>query len=180
MGELSDSARDIELQFEAEERAYELLKWVPYSLPSEFDEELALAGYYTRLQRQRSDEAIKAFEKDHPHESSTELAAFRELERMKVLGQNDFYSPLKTDCGYYAKRLKAANATATRTAEVARIAPVTDGAGDGPPVADAEQSRRAGRRFRRERQRSTGLLGSGGTESGSGEDVQGGSAAGGN
>ena len=59
-----------------ERRAFELLQWVPYGLPADFDDGLAQAGYYSKIQRQRSDEALDAFDAAHPYETSPELAAF--------------------------------------------------------------------------------------------------------
>ena len=52
-----------------ERRAYELLQWVPYGLPAEFDDELAQAGYYSKIQRQRSDAALDAFDAAHPYQT---------------------------------------------------------------------------------------------------------------
>ena len=88
-----------------EQRAHDLLRWVEYSLPSDFDDELAAAGHYTRLQRQRSDKALDAWEPDHDRETGDELAAFRELERLGVYSQQDFYSPTKAKDGFYTDRL---------------------------------------------------------------------------
>lgn len=89
-----------------EEQAFSLLQWVPYSLAAEFDEDLAAQGYYTKLQRQRSDQALKAFDKEHQYECSNELSAFRELERLGVFSQSDFFSPSQAKNGFYTKRLK--------------------------------------------------------------------------
>ena len=94
------------LDLDAQRRAYELLQWVPYSLPTEFNEDLAADGYYTRLQRQRSNAALDAFDKQHPAERSTELEAFHELKRLGIYTNADFFSPSKAKDGYYAKRLK--------------------------------------------------------------------------
>ena len=94
------------LDLDAERRAFALLQWVPYSLPNEFDEELAAEQHYTRLQRQRSNAALDAFDKQHPAERSTELQAFYELERLGVYTQNDFFSPTKAKHGYYATKLR--------------------------------------------------------------------------
>ena len=76
-----------------ERRAYELLQWVPYGLPAEFDDGLAQAGYYSKIQRQRSDEALDAFDAAHPYETSPELAAFRELERLRIHPAHTLSSP---------------------------------------------------------------------------------------
>lgn len=91
---------------DAERRAYELLRLVPYSLPAAFDEQLAEQGLYTKWQKKRSDNALDAWDKEHPYERSEELSAFLELERLGIYTQADFFSPLKAKNGYYAKRLK--------------------------------------------------------------------------
>ena len=92
--------------FDAERRAYELLQWVPYSLPTEFNEDLAADGYYTRLQRQRSNAALDAWDKQHPCEHSDELAAFQYLEWLGIYTQHDLFSPTKAKDGYYTRRLR--------------------------------------------------------------------------
>jgi len=89
-----------------ERRAYELLQWVPYGLPAKFDDELAQAGYYSKTQRQRSDEALDAFDAAHPYQTSDELAAFRELERLRIYSKQTLYSPAKAKDGHYTRRLK--------------------------------------------------------------------------
>jgi hypothetical protein len=91
---------------DAERRAFDLLQWVPFSLPVPFDPELAEQGHYTALQKARSDAALDAWDKAHPHETSTELAAFHELERLGIYSQAVFYSPAKAKDGYYTRRLR--------------------------------------------------------------------------
>ena len=95
---------------DAERRAWFLLQWVPYSLPSEFDEELAATGHYTRLQKQRSDLALDEFDAS-----------------------------------------RTANAGGVKAAQRARETPDPDRTGIGSPLADAQQSRRAFNRSRRQR-----------------------------
>jgi hypothetical protein len=91
---------------DAERRAFALLQWVPYSLPTQFDHELAAEQHYTHLQRQRSEAALNAWDKEHPPERSTELEAFHELERLGIYTKADLFSPTKAKDGYYARRLK--------------------------------------------------------------------------
>lgn len=86
----------------AEERAYELLKWQALLPVAEFDE----AFPYAQLQKQRSDKALDQWDKEHPYASSPELTAFRELERMGHYTQNDYYSPSKAADGFYTAQLK--------------------------------------------------------------------------
>ena len=47
---------------EKESRAFEMLRWNPYSLPAEFDWELAGLGFYSRMQKERSDKALDALD----------------------------------------------------------------------------------------------------------------------
>lgn len=89
-----------------EQRAFDLLQWVPYSLPGFFDDDLAVVGLYTDIQAQRSDAALKAWDDDHPFVSSSELMAFKELERLGVYSDSDFYSPSKAKDGRYTSQLK--------------------------------------------------------------------------
>ena len=89
-----------------EERAYALLQWNPYSLPNEFDWELAALGHYSRLQTERSNKALDEFDSINERDASDELAAFRELERLGVYTQDDFFSPTKATQGFYAKALR--------------------------------------------------------------------------
>ncbi len=91
---------------ESEERAFDLLQWVPYSLPAEYDDDLAVLGYYSKTQKERSDLALNAWDKEHPVKSGEELAAFRELERLGVYTNADFYSPSKAKDEHYSRRIK--------------------------------------------------------------------------
>ena len=114
------------VDFDKEKRAYEMLKFVPYSFPAEFDWELAALGVYSKAQKERSDKAIEEFEKEHPYESSPELKAFRELERLGVYTQNDFYSPKKAANEFYTKRLRKYERNRRRDSERRSITPVTN------------------------------------------------------
>ena len=89
-----------------EERAYALLQWNPYSLPNEFDWELAALGHYSKLQTERSNKALDEFDSINERDASDELAAFRELERLGVYTQDDFFSPTKATQGFYARALR--------------------------------------------------------------------------
>ena len=82
-----------------EKRAYALLQWGSPAPLAEFDEALAAEGFYSRIQKQRSDAALDAWEKANPYETNSELAAFRELESIGALTQDDFYSPAKANRG---------------------------------------------------------------------------------
>jgi len=89
-----------------EERAFDLLQWNPYSLPTEYNDELALLGYYSKTQAERSNAALDAWDEQHPYKCSDELAAFRELERLGVYTPVDYFSPSKAKDGHYTQRLK--------------------------------------------------------------------------
>ena len=89
-----------------EERSFDLLQWIPYCLPAEYDDDLALIGYYSKTQAERSNHALDAWEKEHPFKASDELTAFRELERLGVYTDADFYSPSKAKDGHYTNRIK--------------------------------------------------------------------------
>ena len=54
-----------------------------------------------KTQTERSDRALDAWEEEHPFKSSDELTAFRELERLGVYTDADFYSPSKAKNGHY-------------------------------------------------------------------------------
>ena len=91
---------------DAEERAFDLLQWNPYSLPAEYNDEQALLGLYSKLQKERSDRELDAWDEQHPYKCSDELAAFRELERLGVYTPADYFSPSKAKNGHYTERLK--------------------------------------------------------------------------
>jgi len=85
----------MDLRIDKEERAYLLLQWASRAPLAPFDEGLAESGFYTSVQRQRSDLALDAWDKEHPYEQGQELKAFLELERKGVYTQSDFFSPDK-------------------------------------------------------------------------------------
>ena len=97
---------DSDIDLDKERRAYEMLRWVPYSFPADFSMELALLGTYSKAQKERSDIALDEFDKQHPYESSPELSAFRKLEDLGRFSQKDYYSPHKAKEGYYTRELE--------------------------------------------------------------------------
>ena len=101
---------------EKEQRAFNLLQWNPYSLPTDFNWELAALGHYTKLQTERSDKALDEFDSINERQASEELAAFHELERLGVYTQADYFSPTKAKEGFYARRLKEHTTYTARTA----------------------------------------------------------------
>lgn len=91
--------------FDQELRCFQLLQWVPYGLAADFDWELAERGHYSRMQRERSDTALGAFEAETNDKHRSELDCFRELESLKVLTQEDLFSPLKAKDQFYSALL---------------------------------------------------------------------------
>jgi hypothetical protein len=89
-----------------ERRAYEMLRWVPYTLPTEFDPALAMAGYYTQLQDHRSNKALEEFERNLPDDTSPELHAYQILQAIGHLKEHDYYSPARAKRGDYTAALK--------------------------------------------------------------------------
>lgn len=134
----------------AEERAFDLLQWVPYSLPSEYDEDDAMGGKYSAMQRQRSDAALDAWDSRYPFESSEELTSFRELRRLGVYTDDDYFSPSLASDAFYRKTLKqhAATSASVNGPSSARgnIDPVRKGTGlDAPNAKQGFRSRRSRR-----------------------------------
>ena len=135
-----------------EHRAYDLLQWAPYSLPGFFDDDLAVVGYYTEIQTQKSDAALKAWDDEHPFVSSSELMAFKELERQGVYSESDFYSPLKAKDGAYSEQLKRRAAPRViDSSSSPRRESDSGGEGTGLDAFDAKQVLRARRPRRRTR-----------------------------
>lgn len=134
-----------------EQRAYDLLQWVPYSLPGFFDDDLAVIGYYTEIQTQKSDAALKAWDDDHPFVSSSELTAFKELERIGVYSNSDFFSPSKAkDCAY-SEQLKTCAPRVINSSSPPRRESNPSGEGTGLDASHEKQSFRARRPRRRTR-----------------------------
>ena len=134
----------------AEERVFDLLQWVPYSLPSEYDEEKAMCGKYSAMQRQRSDAALDAWDLKNPYESSEELTAFRELRRLGVYTDDDYFSPSLASDAFYRKTLKqhATTSASVNSPSSARgnVDPVRKGTGlDAPNAKQGFRPRRARR-----------------------------------
>lgn len=134
-----------------EQRAYELLQWVPYSLPGFFDDDLAVVGYYTEIQTQKSDAALKAWDDKHPFVSSSELMAFKELERLGIYSQSDFYSPSKAKNGAYSEQLKTRAPRVINSSSLSRRESNPGGEGTGLDASHEKQSFRARRPRRRTR-----------------------------
>ena len=98
---------DNEPPLDREERAHALLRWSTPAPIAEFDEALGSRGFYSSVQRERSDKALDAFDQDNREAPGlSELDAFRILESQGVLTQADFYSPTKAANGFYRKLLK--------------------------------------------------------------------------
>lgn len=151
--------------FEKEWRAHQMLLWNPYSFPNDFDSEFAASGAYTKAQRYRSGIALDAWDKAHEQTKSSELEAFKALEMIGQLTQSDYYSPTKAKDGYYTRRLRehqaavagcigraqAGDGETAGPAQGSRQSSGSNGTGGSPHGFDAEQSRRAQNRYRRQR-----------------------------
>ena len=136
----------------SDERAYELLQWQALAPLQSFDEEECYP--YAEMQRKRSNAALDAWEKEHRYETSSELAAFRELERLGVFTQSDYYSPSKASNGDYTKRLKQHQGTSSGGFDMfspSCRASDQNGKGAGLAPTYEEQGVRARRRSRRKR-----------------------------
>ena len=89
-----------------ERSAYEMLRWVPYSLHAPFDPALAIEGHYSRLQDHRSDRALDVWDAAHPYKQSPELQAFHTLQAIGQLKEHDYFSPERAKQGGYTAELK--------------------------------------------------------------------------
>ena len=140
-------------RIDREERAYLLLQWASLAPLAPFDQELAESGFYTSVQRQRSDQALDAWDKENPFEQGKELKAFHELERRGFYTQADFFSPDKaggcvrwidpnnpskgeqSTCNTYTQELNAFNKRAEQTQQSSRSSqqrvPSPNGSGNG-------------------------------------------------
>ena len=93
--------------FDVEKDCYRRLKSVPYSLPpAEFNWELAAFGYYSKLQKERSDKALDEFEKELQPSNYSQTAAFEELKSLGIYTEKTKYNLEQAENGFYTKRLK--------------------------------------------------------------------------
>ena len=99
---------DFEPDFDVEKDCYRRLKSVPYSLPpAEFNWELAAFGYYSKLQKERSDKALDEFEKELQPSNYSQTAAFEELKSLGIYTEKTKYNLEQAENGFYTKRLKS-------------------------------------------------------------------------
>lgn len=93
--------------FDVEKDCYRRLKSVPYSLPpAEFNWELAAFGYYSKLQKERSDKALDEFEKELQPSNYSQTAAFEELKKLGIYTEKTKYNLEQAENGFYTKRLQ--------------------------------------------------------------------------
>ena len=95
-----------------ERAAWEMLRWVPYSLYAPFDPALAIEGHYSRMQDHRSDRALDAWDAAHPYEQSPELQAFHFLQAIGQLSEHDYFSPERAKKGGYTAEFRRVTARA--------------------------------------------------------------------
>ena len=99
---------DFEPDFDVEKDCYRRLKSVPYSLPpAEFNWELAAFGYYSKMQKERSDKALAEFEKELQPSNYSQTAAFEELKKLGIYTEKTKYNLEQAENGFYTKRLKS-------------------------------------------------------------------------
>ena len=105
------------------------------------------------MQRQRSDAALNAWDVKHPHESSDELTAFRELQRLGVYTDKNYFSPSLAKNAFYRETLKQHTATpgSTNGAGTPRRKGDSGAKGTGLDAPDAKQGFRPRRSRRRTR-----------------------------
>ena len=93
--------------FDVEKDCYRRLKSVPYSLPpAEFNWELAAFGYYSKMQKERSDKALAEFEKELQPSNYSQTAAFEELKSLGIYTEKTKYNLEQAENGFYTKRLQ--------------------------------------------------------------------------
>jgi len=98
---------DFEPNFETEKDCYRRLKSVPYSLPpAEFNWELAAFGYYSKMQKERSDKALDEFEKELQPRNNSQMAAFEELKHLGIYSESENLNPEKAENEFYTNRLQ--------------------------------------------------------------------------
>ena len=98
---------DFEPDFDVEKDCYRRLQSVPYSLPpAEFNWELAAFGYYSKLQKERSDKALDEFEKELQPSNYSQTAAFEELKKLGIYTEKTKYNLEQAEKGFYTKRLQ--------------------------------------------------------------------------
>lgn len=94
------------MDFVKEKRAFEMLQWVPYSLPCDYDLLLAAKGHYTKLQTERSDRAFDECSRQNVDKSISELQAFRTLHELGIFSDDTLFSPHKSKSQYYTTILR--------------------------------------------------------------------------
>ena len=118
MSDLWDEEFFSESLLDREYRAWACLQWSPGSAGEPFCEHKAQDRFYSSAQKWRSDFAVKQFDElnDLRWSHMSELDCFRELERLGILSQADFYSPSNAAKRFYSKLLREqSNATTRRT-----------------------------------------------------------------
>jgi hypothetical protein len=101
-----------------DERAYELLKFQSLAPIGDFDPSFP----YFDVWKAGSDAALDQWDNKNPFDTSPELTAFRELERMGHYTQKDFYSPSKAKDGFYTDQLQGIKSGREPLSETARRA----------------------------------------------------------
>ena len=75
---------------------------------AEFDEALAVQGFYSRVQRERSDKALDAFDQELREPRAVRTGCVpRFWKPEEFYNKHDYYSPKRAADGFYRQRLKA-------------------------------------------------------------------------
>ena len=82
--------------------AWQMLQFASLLPAAGFDEELASQGWYSSTYQQHSDRGLAEIKEKPP---SPELAAFKQLEALGVLTNDDLYLPSKASDGFYTAKL---------------------------------------------------------------------------
>ena len=122
---------------EREERAWRLLQWGSAAPLAEFDEALAVQGFYSRAQKERSDQALDLFDQE-----MREPPGLSELDAFRILEARGF---LQADSIHQQKpQMDSTPTPQTRTEESGRSdeivkpsAAITSGEGIQDPIKDA-------------------------------------------
>ena len=89
---------------DAEWRAWELLRFASLLPSAPFDEELAASGWYSAVYRHHSDRGLAEIDAQEKTQA-VEVSAFKELNRLGVLTENDYFLPSEASNAVYSTKL---------------------------------------------------------------------------
>ena len=88
----------------AEWRAWEQLRFASLLPSAPFDEELAASGWYSAVYRHHSDKGLAEIDAQEKTQA-VEVSAFKELNRLGVLTENDYFLPSEASNAVYSAKL---------------------------------------------------------------------------